>query len=218
MDALRLWVAVFAAAVVAALYGVEAGRAAVHRLAKPLATLSLFGVLAPEIGHHGDAFFAAGLALSAAGDVALLFEGERGFMAGVVFFLLAQLAYAAGFMSGGAIGASWTPLVGLLLFGATSAYLVRAILPGAPAPLRLPVLVYAAGITAMLAVALASVAGPWPAAAGAAAAAGAVLFYLSDGNLAWQQFVRPYAHGHTITLSLYWAGQLGLMLGARWSR
>ena len=27
----------------------------------------------------------------------------------------------------------------------------------------------------------------------------------------------PYPHGQTVTLSLYWAGQLGIALAARWT-
>jgi hypothetical protein len=78
-------------------------------------------------------------------------------------------------------------------------------------------MIYTAACTAMAAAAMSTLAGGWAPRASAAAAVGAVLFYLSDANLAWNDFVEPYDHGQTITLSLYWAGQLGIASAVRWS-
>jgi len=65
--------------------------------------------------------------------------------------------------------------------------------------------------------AFATLAGPWPPAAAAAGAVGALFFYLSDATLAWNRFVEPFPRGRTLTLLLYWIGQLGIALAARWA-
>lgn len=215
MDAFGISLAVFAAAVGAAIWAEERGSTRVFRVAKPAATCALFPLLDPGAGGRGRLVFAAGLALAAAGDIALLFEGAAAFMAGLVLFLLAHLAYAAGFVSAGGVGAPWAPFVGLALFGGTSVYLAGALLAGAPSGLRRPIAVYAAAITTMVAMAFATIGGPWPERAAALASVGALAFYVSDGNLAWTRFVRPYPHAGAVTLALYWAGQLGIVLGAR---
>ncbi len=46
--------------------------------------------------------------------------------------------------------------------------------------------------------------------------AGAVSFYLSDALLAWTRFRQPLPLQQTLNLALYWTGQLGIALGARW--
>lgn len=215
MDGLPVGLTIFGVAVAASLAGVELGRKVLHGVAKPAATLALLFLFTSD-GPAGS-LVAAGLVLSAAGDVALLFDRERlAFVTGVVLFLFAQLAYAAAFLSGGAVQAAWTPLVGLLVFGVASAWLVRTLLGRAGPDLRLPLLAYAAASTIMVSVALATLAGPWPVAAAYAAALGAVLFYVSDVTLAWRLFGRGFPHAQTVTLALYWAGQLGIALSARW--
>jgi uncharacterized membrane protein YhhN len=216
VDALPVALSIFLCAVAAALAGVELRRPLLFGFAKPAATLALL-LFFPPRGSAGT-LVAAGIVLSAAGDVALLFDRDRAaFVAGVVLFLLAQLAYATAFLTGGAIGESWTVFVGVAIFGTASAWLVRKLLAGASAGLRGPLVTYAAAITVMVSAAFASLGGPWPEPAANAAAMGAVLFYVSDVTLAWRLAGGAFPHAQTVTLALYWSGQLGIALAARWA-
>jgi uncharacterized membrane protein YhhN len=208
--------ALFAIAVVVALLGVEIRRRLLLVVAKPIATLSLIGVALGGPRTLTVGVVTVGLALSAIGDTALLVKNRAGFLIGLLTFLVAHLLYAAAFLLGGA-GPLWTPLVGVVVFGAASGWLVRRMWTGLTPGLRVPLIIYTAACTAMTAAALSTLAGSWADKASVAAAAGAVLFYLSDANLAWNDFVEPYEHGQTVTLSLYWAGQLGIASAVRWS-
>jgi uncharacterized membrane protein YhhN len=149
------------------------------------------------------ALFVVGLTLSLAGDVALL--SSRGFRAGLVAFLLAHLAYAAGFLAG---GVSIPALVAGA--GAMAAFdlvvgrrLVRALRAGGAPGLVAPVAAYMAAISAMVATAVGSL---LPAAIG-----GAVLFAASDTLLADERFVRSRPGGDVIVMTLYHLGQ-GLLV------
>lgn len=211
-----LWL--FAGAVLVALLGIELEQRLLVIVGKPLATLALVAAVLAEPGRNVTVqFVAVGLVLSALGDAALLSRGRGAFLLGLGSFLVAHCLYAAGFMLGGGIGAAWTPLVGVAIFGAASGWLVRRMWGGIVPGLRRPLLVYSAACTAMASMALATLTGPWPETAAWAAAGGGALFFVSDANLAWVDFVEPYPHGQTVTLSLYWAGQLGITLAARWS-
>lgn len=229
----------FLCAVAAALWGVEARRPRLFALAKPVATLLLLGIAWGPAPARFAVLVAAGIILSAAGDIALLLdevEGggggvggpagasatapslglRRAFMAGLAFFLLAHVLYTAAFLTGGGAAAVWwSPFVGAALFAGSSGFLLRRLWGALDPVARGPIVFYAAAITVMVAAALSLLVAPGPLAVGAAAAAGAVLFYLSDGVLAWNRFVRASAHGQTVTLALYWAGQLGIALAAR---
>lgn len=207
----------FAVAVVVALLGVELRQRILLVLAKPVATLSLIGVVLRGPPTVTVALVSLGLAFSVIGDTALLSKSRAAFLVGLFAFLVAHLAYAAGFLWGEAAGPWWAPLVGIAIYGVGSAWLVRRMWGGLAPALRGPLVIYTACCTAMAATALATVAGPWPVAASMAAAAGGALFFVSDSNLAWLDFVEPYPHGQTVTLSLYWTGQLAIAMAARWS-
>ncbi|MFI2641728.1 lysoplasmalogenase family protein [Streptomyces sp. NPDC018610] len=94
-------IAVFAAPAALDIAGVTAGWPVLEWLTKPL--------LAPVLAVHlwrrtGTAHVPvlAGLALAAAGDVALLLPGPAAFAAGLAFFLGAQLCWTAAFSRAGA--------------------------------------------------------------------------------------------------------------------
>jgi uncharacterized membrane protein YhhN len=206
---------VFVVAVGASLFSVETGGRRLLAVAKPLATLSLAAVAWRGGGDLLQMLVLAGIGLSVVGDVVLLFEGTGAWLLGLLLFLGAHLAYTAAFLLRGT-GALWTPAVGVVVFGGASGWLVKRLWAGVGA-LRGPVVLYAATITAMAAAAFATLAGPWPPAAAAAAAMGALFFYLSDATLAWNRFVEPFPRGQSVTLVLYWVGQLGIALAARWA-
>jgi uncharacterized membrane protein YhhN len=207
----------FFVAVAVALLGVELQRRILLVLAKPVATLSLIGVVLGGPPTVTVSLVALGLAFSVIGDTALLSKSRAAFLVGLFAFLIAHLLYAAGFVWGEAAGPWWTPAVGIVIYGTASIWLVRRMWGGLVPSLRLPLALYTACCTAMAATALATLCGPWPAWAAAAAAAGGALFFVSDANIAWLDFVEPYPHGQTVTLSLYWAGQLGIAMAARWA-
>jgi alkenylglycerophosphocholine/alkenylglycerophosphoethanolamine hydrolase len=208
--------ALFVVAVVAALLGVELKVRGLLVVAKPVATLSLIPVVLGGADMLTASLVTIGLVLSTAGDVALLSKHRAAFMVGLCAFLVAHLFYAGAFLVEG-MGPAWSPLVGVFVFGCASGWLVRRMWSGLLPALRVPLVVYTGVCTAMAATAFSTLMGPWPDVAAYAAAGGALLFFLSDANLAWLDFVEPYRHGQTVTLSLYWTGQLGIALAARWA-
>jgi alkenylglycerophosphocholine/alkenylglycerophosphoethanolamine hydrolase len=208
--------ALFVVAVVVALVAVELKQRWLLIGAKPVATLALIPVALGGTDSLTTSLVTIGLVLSAAGDTALLGKHRSAFMIGLGAFLVAHLFYAGAFLVAG-MGPAWSPLVGVFVFGCASGWLVRRMWSGLLPGLRVPLVLYTGVCTAMAATALSTLTGPWPDGAAYAAAGGALLFFLSDANLAWNDFVEPYRHGQTVTLSLYWTGQLGIALAARWA-
>jgi alkenylglycerophosphocholine/alkenylglycerophosphoethanolamine hydrolase len=177
---------------------------------KPLTTLLLFAV----VGWPGTTFarwVSLGIGLSVVGDVALLWPGNRAFIAGLAAFLLAHVSYVVAFVG----AAVWSPHVAAVavVVAVATALLLRAIWAGS-AGMHLPVVVYGVAITAMVVSASATLGGPLGRAA-AAAALGAPLFYVSDSSLALDRFRRPIPHAALLTLGVYWLGQLGIAIAAR---
>ena len=125
------------------------------------------------------AWFVAGLALSLAGDVALL--PERWFIAGLASFLLAHVAYIAGMAR---LPLEWAlgSLVVLAAAGVIGPPLLRAVRAGQPSMLG-PVAAYLVVISAMAITAWCT-SEPWLIAA-------AMAFFASDAMLGWGRFVTP---------------------------
>ena len=76
-----------------------------HYLAKPLATLLIIGIALGRAAETPRGYALAilvGLACSLAGDIFLMLPGDR-FIAGLLSFLLAHLAYIAAFATAGAM-------------------------------------------------------------------------------------------------------------------
>ncbi|MDG4800670.1 lysoplasmalogenase family protein [Micromonospora sp. WMMD980] len=159
----RLWLPLFVLVAAVELVAVAVDSTALQWLAKPLLAPVLLAYLLTH-RRRVDAV-AAGLVAATAGDVALLVPGRTAFLVGMGFFLLAQLAFLAGFARRGrAPAVAWT---GYLLAWAVG----NALLWGALGPLRLPVLGYSLALCLMAA-----------AAAGVSArvAAGGAFFLVSD--------------------------------------
>lgn len=204
-------VAVVAVIVVGALaiFSAERRIGWLHALTKPLATALLFFVVgAPHTRLAG--WIAAGIALSIAGDIALLSQSEGAFIVGLAAFLLAHISYVVGF-AGAAGWASWLALV-VAGAGVATAVMLSAIWPKTRG-LHGPVLAYGLAISAMVTASFATIAGGLP--TGCYAAAGALLFYASDASLALNRFRRPIPHAAFLTMGLYWLGQLGIAIAAR---
>ena len=171
----------------------------------PVLALTLWVLRASRSAYRNR--LAAGLALSLAGDVLI----ERSFVAGLAAFLLAHVAYAMAFLA-----ETRRPLllraVPIAAYGAG----MTALLWPRLGDLRLPVLAYVLAICTMVWRAAARVGhtgaprpGEW------AALAGAVLFALSDTVIALDRFHSPIAGAQLPIILLYWAGQAGIALSAR---
>ena len=204
------WVALAIAAVaaVADWIAVHRGDKRLEYVAKPAATLALLAaavLLDPE--HDGRrAWFVAALALSLAGDVFLMVPRDL-FVAGLASFLLAHLAYVAGFWvgdvpSGGAlaIGVAVVAVVVVVL----AARILRGLRAAGDAGLVPPVTAYMAVIAVMAASATGT--------ALPLAIVGAWLFLASDALIAWNRFVRPLAWAPVTIMVTYHLAQAGLVL------
>lgn len=184
-------------------------------LFKPLTT-ALVIVHAWQRGRPGDAQRRAlllGLALSWLGDVALLWP--QGFVAGLVAFLLAHLAYGVAFTRRVRLAARWLPFA---LYALAAGAVAAWVWPGVPPALRLPVLAYVACLGAMAAQAAVQWRVSREAAApdgdlallprlAARAALGGALFVLSDALLAINRFREPLPLSGLWILASYWAAQ-----------
>ena len=151
----------------------------------------------------------AGLLLSALGDLCLEIS-PRLFIAGLLAFLCAHLAYVAAFL-GRTRTATLTRAIPVLAFGIVVFLWLRPHL-GA---MLLPVLAYVLVICTMMWRAWAQI-GARGVATGVAwtAALGATSFGLSDTLVAWNRFVEPVLALQILLMLLYWAGQWGIAASA----
>ena len=156
-----------------------------------------------------DAWVATGLVLSFFGDLALIRRERRWFLAGLVAFLLAHVAYTVAFL--GAAPPSPLPWAALGVIAAASGAAYLHFHPQLGTMQR-PVAVYIIVISIMLAAA-------WTVALGRQdpfgwqVAAGATLFYLSDIAVARRRFTPGAGFGtRAIGLPAYYAGQFLLAL------
>ncbi len=174
---------------------------------KPFPVLTLAGWVALRCHLPRGRLTAAGLTLSAVGDLVL----EAGlFLPGLVAFLAAHVAYVAAFLS-----ADRRPALGralpFLAWGLGAFALLR---PGL-GPMSVPVGAYVAVICTMMWRAAALVRSPaTPALAGALGLAGAVAFGASDTLIALDRFSAPIAGVRGPIMLLYWLGQLGIAASA----
>lgn len=199
-------IAVTAGAVTSLLAAARAGERDLEVLSKAFASASflLLGFARWSSGDPVGAWLVAGLALCAVGDVLLLWR--RSFNVGVAAFLAGHLAYIVAFAVALPIP-DWPVLpCGPVLLSSAGA--VSWLWPHGGR--RRPMIVaYIAVITVMVWGALAtgiSRSLSWT------AAAGAVLFYLSDLAVARNRFVRAAFVNRAIGLPLYYAGQILIAL------
>ncbi|MFV0257570.1 MAG: lysoplasmalogenase family protein [Acidimicrobiales bacterium] len=154
-----------------------------ERWSKPLTIAALIGVavLAPAAGTAYGRWLIVGLIASAAGDVLLL--SERRFVPGLAAFLLAHLAYTAGFVARPE-WRWWAAVTAAVIMTAAIGLVGRPIVAGATGhDPTLPVAVAAYLVVIAVMAVTAAAAGP------PAAVAGAALFVISDALLGWNRFV-----------------------------
>jgi uncharacterized membrane protein YhhN len=170
---------------------------------KPLTTILLIAlaVLALPANTTYRIFVVFGLAFSLAGDIFLMLPSDH-FVAGLVTFLAAHVAYLIAFSRGVAFGSR--PLLLLPYFGVAVG--VLWFLWSRLGRFRLPVVFYVGALVAMA----------WQAAGRAAivetipayaAATGAALFVVSDATLAINRFGKPFRTAQALVMSTYVAAQ-----------
>lgn len=193
------WIATAAcAAAVLALLVCEAKESR-WRIAAKLAASACFVALpfagGADLGSSYARLVVFGLVFGALGDAALLGEGRRALLVGLVLFLVGHLAYVAAFWPGAALGLG--PLVVAAAFALIG---VAGVAPRAGG-LKVPVAAYSLVIAVMVATALGQDGG-W------LAPLGAVLFAASDLAVARQRFVKRSLANRLFGLPTYYAGQL----------
>ncbi len=187
---------------------------------KPATMLAIIAALLVWMQGPHDAWYAwfllAGLVLSLAGDVFLLLPGPRYFLFGLVAFLLAHVAYIV------AMNQTWPPPAAFLLLlpiGLLGAWylrrVIRAMQSAGQNHLAGAVMVYGFAISLMLFSAWATLFRPeWSNVRRMWVIAGATLFYLSDGILAWILFLKPFRGAKLAGMITYHLGQLALAAAA----
>jgi uncharacterized membrane protein YhhN len=185
--------------------------------AKPAVMISLFLWLSSSTLLRGNAFwFGLGLLFSLAGDV-LLISFEKLFLLGLIAFLLAHLSYITGFREELATLTAWRLILAVLIainVGFLLQRIVRAMRTRGENGLVVPVIIYGTIISVMLYAAMSTIFNPaWKPNASFFVSLGAFLFCASDAILAWNKFVSPVRNGREWNISLYYLGQVGLIVG-----
>jgi uncharacterized membrane protein YhhN len=153
----------------------------------------------------------AGLLWSLAGDLWLLFP--RGFVPGLLSFLIAHVFYISAFAPAG----TWAPSTWALLlpFALGSLVMLGYLWPHLGRE-RAPVVVYVSVIAVMgWRAAVRALSTATPASSGALALAGALLFLVSDGLLATDRFARPFRTADAAVMTTYYAAQTLIALSIR---
>lgn len=166
-------------------------------------------------GWHGPlVWFGLGLVFSLAGDV-LLELPQRLFLAGLAAFLLAHLAYIAGFVNP-PLAVQWQFLFPILAILVGEALPFRRILAGIKQQpkMRTPVISYALVLTLMLICAISTLFRPgWRSPAAVLVSLGAGLFFLSDMTLAYTRFAGKVPASHLLVMITYHLGQILITCG-----
>jgi len=202
---------IIAVGFIAAILFLFSGNDLIKMISKPIPVLCMaYGLfIQPAKGRYQWAVI-VGLLLSATADVVISLH----FVAGVVVFLLAHLAYIAAFLQDSRKPFLWRALLaygyGLIVFF----FLTSA---GDLGDLTIPILLYAIVITTMLWRAAARVGAPGISdQSGWSGSIGAAFFVLSDTLLIIRMAVAPLPLGGIIVMLTYWLGQLGITLSAIW--
>ncbi len=212
-----LFTAVCVASLIALVLSERIGSRRGRYVSKPLASAA-FIVTAIALGTADASSYGTwilvGLVLGAAGDVALMFEGERAFLAGLGSFLLGHVAYVIAFAAVTPLAAWATPLTLVPLAGAGA---VTYWLWPHLGKMRIPVLCYVTVITLMAIGALSAQTDAralLDATHARLLTAGALLFFASDVAVAREKFVAGGWLNRAWGLPAYYGGQLLLAWSA----
>jgi uncharacterized membrane protein YhhN len=203
------WLFLGAAAVAAVgdWVAVQTGKKTVEYVCKPLTIILLMGFAATVDVDDGAVrgWFVAALALSMLGDVWLMLPRDL-FVPGLVSFLLAHVAFIVGLWIDGvsflglALGAAFAAFAVLVVGGRV----LRGVRAGDDPAMAVPVAVYMAVISVMVATAVGT--------EESLAIGGATLFFCSDALIAWERFVHPRGWHRLAIIVTYHLAQAGLTL------
>jgi uncharacterized membrane protein YhhN len=187
-------------------------------LAKPAVMVILFTWLWTSVGFDGAAlWFGLGILLSLTGDVLLMISLDRLFMAGLVAFLLAHLAYLVGFNIPIPEVSAWGFFLAIIIGLGGMRVIRRIVAPLATsgqARMRMPIMIYGTVISLMLLSAMIKLTDiTWSTSGAVLVSVGAFLFYVSDIILAWHKFVAPIQNGRIYNIGAYHLGQIMLIAG-----
>jgi uncharacterized membrane protein YhhN len=191
-------------------YAAYAGKRALERATKPLATLSVLALglsLGVPDRPWGWAII-VGVLLGLLGDVLLLGDSEPAFLGGLGSFLLGHVSYLLAFSMMGLAVSPWLGLAAVVLLACLwwSRDLLPRVVREAGASLAVPVALYTLVLAAACVVG--ALTGRWAIALGTAA------FLVSDTILGVDRFVRPVRQGHLLVMVTYLLAQLGIVVGA----
>ncbi len=192
------------AAVLLLLRGEALEHETTRRFAKPLASTGFVAaaLMQGALGSDYGRLVLGALLLSWVGDVCLLSRRRAWFLAGLLAFLLAHVAFGVAFWRHG-VHLGWTIGAAALLLGPL--LVVRHWLrPYLTMQMRDPVGAYIVVITGMVALAI----GATAAGGSVRIAAGALAFYLSDLAVARERFVHSELANRFWGLPLYYGAQL----------
>lgn len=219
MAAFWTLLAIAGVAAIADWYAVGTDEKRLEYLAKPAVLAALVAAAAVIPADHTDLsvrrwWFVAALACCLVGDVLLMLPGKlfvpglAAFLVGHAFFIVGLLQPPAppttppfGFSAAG-LGVALAVVVAVECVPCIA--ILRALLRGGEAGLVAPVCVYMAAIVTMVVLAV-NVGVP-------AAAAGAILFLVSDTLLATDRFVRPLPRGTLLVHVTYHLAQVLLVV------
>lgn len=189
-------------------------------ITKPVVPLALIFWLILNGGFQGQLiFFVIGLIFSLVGDIFLMLPNEK-FVAALVSFLFAHIAFILGFSSG-IPNFSAPGLILFILVGLNAFEIYRRISNGLRSrgqeSFIIPVLIYAIVISLMLVSALLTMVGPnseWNPFPSMMVSFGALFFVFSDTLLAWNKFVNPIKYGDIFVIVTYHLALITITLGA----
>lgn len=176
---------------------------------KPLAMAGIIGLVFVNSVPEGPYrwWILVGLLLSLVGDVFLMLRPAR-FLAGLISFLVAHVAYINAFLYG--VERLHWPAV---LPATAAGIIILALLWPGLKRLKLPVVLYVAAIVAMVATAT-SAALETPSPGRLAAALGSALFLASDACIGLSRFRRPFPAAQGLILGSYYPAQALIALSA----
>ena len=186
--------------------------------AKPAVMIVLFTWLWTSAGLSGALiWFGLGIIFSLAGDILLMIPLDRTFLAGLVAFLLAHVAYVIGFNIPLPEFSAWS-IVFAVIVSLGGSRIIRRLLTvlasKGQAVTRTPIIVYSLSISLMLLSAMMKLSDlTWNANAAALVSVGAFLFVISDIVLVWNKFVSPFQYGRIYNIAMYHLGQIALIAG-----
>lgn len=186
-------------------YGVYYGPPALVYVTKPATMIAIIFLAAFGSGTSGRSRYQnliiMGLLFSIVGDIFLMLPGDM-FIQGLIAFLIAHLVYIAGMIDGVGWATSKLRLTNFILLGVV----LTAILWPDLGDMRIPVALYILAILIMGWRAWER----WAILGGIGpklAAAGAMLFIISDFILALNRFKEPFFAARAMNLSTYFAAQ-----------